>query len=298
MITIVKVIIVVTLYFVFMKVTSKSNLQYKSGYRKLLNSVLKTESTRISISLFVVHTFKLCLIGLSLSLVPYIDESIPILQNFDASFYLACLILHSMTEYFISAISTANENDEENRYAIITLVYMLPQFGMIYLYGTSSFNEIVVGQKISQDFYLVNYGIFRNPLLFIASFVLIQSYYQSLLKYNQENANDSTNPIGLLTRELVYISFCLLLCFMYLGGDSLPFFEGAISKYSSELYLFTKPLVLIIKVYMIMWVVGKVSRKLVYRSEYFQSKLMMTMLTPIIFLGLVIMPLIQFWRQV
>lgn len=303
-----KVLLICVFYFSFTFVLSSQNNMYRSAFKRVTKNVLKPSNQNNNISLFVVYIFQLILSIYALYFIPFADRFIDYSDvggqtvasfGIDLGLVLACFFVIAIFEHFWAFLKDGDGQKKEYLYGSILMLFSLGQFSMVYLYGSLSLEEIVVNQHVSKVTSFMSYGMIRNPFLFFANVVLLLTYFQNLQKNDYVESNTSVNPIGLMARELTFISMCTVFVYMYFGGHALPFQGEFVSNnFPPYVKIGLQVFVVFVKASFLFWCICKVTRSIVQRSDFFQSKLLMTIITPLVFLGMVVMPLIELWRLI
>lgn len=304
---ILKLLFISILYLSFSFVLSSQNNMYRSALKRICKKIFKPSIQNNNISLLTIYIFQLTFSVYALFFIPYSDRffdysgqitsaTLPFAINL--GLVLTCFVVIAIFEYFWAYLKDGDGQKKEYVYGPILMLFALAQFSMVYLYGSMSLEEIVVNQQVSKVVSFVSYGVARNPFLFLASTVLLLTYFQNLQKNDYVESNTSVNPIGLLAREFTFMGMCLVFVYLYFGGHALPFKSEFVSNnFPPFIKVSLQVMVMFFKITLLMWCVCRFTRRLVYRSDFFQSKMIMTIVTPIVFLGIVFMPIIVFWRQ-
>lgn len=299
-----KATIIFLLYFAFIWVLSVQNNMYRSSLKRVVRNVLKPSQQNNNISLFVVYIFQLVFALYALFFIPYSDRFIShnrsaftsvIDYREDLGLVLACFFIIAVFEHFWAFLKEGAGEKKEYLYGSVLMLFSLAQFSMMYLYGSMSLEEVVVNQQVSD---VMSYGVIRNPFLFLASLILLIMYFQNLQKNDYVESNTSVNPIGLFARELTLASMVMIFVYLYAGGHALPFNSEFVSNNLPTYFKTVLQIgVVFLKFSILFWGICRVTRGLVRRSDFFQSKITMTIITPLVFLGMVYMPLLEIWRQ-
>jgi len=302
-----KIIFILLLYFTFSYVISGQQNTYRTAVKRMTKNILKPKARRMNFSLFIVYILQLVFSIYALFFIPYTDTFFYTFErskiNFasfgmDLGIVLACFFIIAMLENFWASLKYGAGQKKEYLYGATLMLFGLAQFSMVYLYGSMSLEEIVVNQQVSELATLVSYGVIRNPLLFLASFIILLVYFQNLQKNDYIESHTTVSPIGLFARELTFLSMGVIFIYLYFGGHGLPFNSEYINNNLPPFFkVIMQSFVIFIKMTLLLWFVGRITRRLVQREDYFQSKMMMTMITPLIFMGMVLMPIIELWSQ-
>lgn len=302
-----KALLICVLYFSFSFVLSSQNNMYRSAFKRVTKNIFKPSNQNNNTSLFVVYIFQLIFAIYALYFIPYSDrfkdysnikETMAISFGIDLGVVLASFFIVAIFEHFWAFLKDGDGQKKEYLYGSMLILFGLAQFSMVYLYGSMSLEEIVVNQQVSKVISFMSFGVIRNPLLFLASLILLLTYFQNLQKNDYVESNTSVNPIGLLARELTFIGMGIVFIYLYFGGHALPIKSEFVSNnFPPFVKIGLQVLVVFIKTTLLFWCISKVTKRLVYRADFFQSKMMMTIITPLVFLGMVIMPILELWRQ-